>query len=371
MKTSLLADFPPVATTEWEQAIQKFLKGKSLTSLDWAVSDGLYQSALYRKEQVEHLLAPLPLGDTPPTAWEIVEKVTYAEGEATVANQTILEALQGGASEIWVHIPDQQTLQIADWATLWAGVGLEMIRVGISTDLTENIQTYADFLTQQNIPKQATQGHFELRAADMSKICSFCLKYTAIFENYSYYGIDLAHFGTDPVAQLAKALNLCYEWQQLTEKAGFSGAAFSRQLLIQFPISNIYLLELSKIRAWRKLWAAFWQGLGHTEFADARIYAYNIPNLVQAPQTAHFNLITATAQALSAVIAGVDSLFLAPYSSEPAQQTQAKRLARNIQHLLAQESSLHLVTDTAAGAFYIEQLTQQLTEQAWAVFLEP
>lgn len=370
MKTSLLADFPPVATAEWERAIQKFLKGKPLTSLDWAVGDGLYQSALYRKDQVAHLLAPLPLENTPQTAWSIAEKVFYTQGEASATNRTILDALQGGASEILIHIPAQEMVSVADWANLLEGVAVEMIRLEISTDLPENIQQYADYLTQKNIPKQATQGHFELRDADMSKICSFCLKYTAVFENYSYYGIDLAPFGADPVQQLAKALNLCYEWQQLAEQVGLPSQILSQHLQVRFPISDIYLLEVSKIRAWRKLWAAFWEGLGHTELSNARILAYNLPTTIQAPQTAHFNLITATAQALSAVVAGVDSLFLAPYTSDAAQQSQARRLARNIQHLLAQESNLHLITDASAGAYYIEQLTQQLTEQAWSVFLE-
>jgi methylmalonyl-CoA mutase len=83
-------------------------------------------------------------------------------------------------------------------------------------------------------------------------------------------------------------------------------------------------------------------------------------------------MIRATTQALSAVIGGADRLYVLPsdaYTGAPSSDF-ARRIARNVQHLLRLESFLDKTMDPAAGSYYIETLTDQLALKAWDKFVE-
>ncbi len=83
-------------------------------------------------------------------------------------------------------------------------------------------------------------------------------------------------------------------------------------------------------------------------------------------------MIRAATQALSAVIGGADRLYVLPSNAALGEESSAfsRRIARNVQHLLQLESHTDKVIDPAAGSYYIEKLTDKLTEQAWAKFQE-
>jgi methylmalonyl-CoA mutase len=76
------------------------------------------------------------------------------------------------------------------------------------------------------------------------------------------------------------------------------------------------------------------------------------------------NFISATTRGLSAVLGGIDTLSIQPPAHESSRFTA--RIARNIQHLLKEEAHLKYVMDPLGGSFSIEQLTQQLAEDAWS-----
>jgi methylmalonyl-CoA mutase len=83
-------------------------------------------------------------------------------------------------------------------------------------------------------------------------------------------------------------------------------------------------------------------------------------------EDAHKNKIRVTTQAMSAVLAGVESLTIDPTEDSDF----GKRISRNVQHLLQLESYLDRVADPAAGSYYIEQLTNQIAEAVWQRFQE-
>jgi methylmalonyl-CoA mutase len=86
---------------------------------------------------------------------------------------------------------------------------------------------------------------------------------------------------------------------------------------------------------------------------------------------AHVNLLRTQTEAMSAALAGVHSITVTPF--DKAYETPdefAERIARNQQLLLKEESHLNKVVDPAAGSYYIENLTNSIAQQAWALFLK-
>lgn len=86
---------------------------------------------------------------------------------------------------------------------------------------------------------------------------------------------------------------------------------------------------------------------------------------------AHVNLLRTQTEAMSATIAGVDSLTVNPFDiTYKASDDFSERIARNQQLLLKEESHFDKVTDPSAGSYYIENLTASIAEQAWKLFLD-
>jgi methylmalonyl-CoA mutase len=85
---------------------------------------------------------------------------------------------------------------------------------------------------------------------------------------------------------------------------------------------------------------------------------------------AHTNLLRTTTQAMSAVLAGCDEVYIPAFDENANPSELGKRMARNIQLILKEESHFGKITDAASGSYYIEKLTEGFAEKAWEKFLE-
>ena len=85
----------------------------------------------------------------------------------------------------------------------------------------------------------------------------------------------------------------------------------------------------------------------------------------------YVNMLRGTTEAMSATLGGVHSLEVLPFDYAFEQPTEfSKRIARNVELLLKHESHFAQVIDPAGGSYYIENLTKNIAEQAWKLFLE-
>jgi methylmalonyl-CoA mutase len=138
---------------------------------------------------------------------------------------------------------------------------------------------------------------------------------------------------------------------------------------IALAIDCDLFLAIAKLRAMRLLWRNLlaacslpWQPLAlHGESSWRMMTA----------REANMNLLRAVAAGFAAGIGGVDSMSILPHSLVVGLPDGfARRMARNIQILLIEESHLHHVADPGSGAGYIETLTHALASRAWKVFQE-
>lgn len=126
-------------------------------------------------------------------------------------------------------------------------------------------------------------------------------------------------------------------------------------------------LSMAKIRAVRRLWTRVQEACG-IEPSPATIHAETSWRMLtrKDPET---NILRSTIAALSAAVGGADSLSIVPHTaSHGLPDAFARRIARNTQLILADESNVGFVADPAAGSGSIEALTDQVCEQSWSAF---
>ena len=158
---------------------------------------------------------------------------------------------------------------------------------------------------------------------------------------------------------------------KLTE-AGFTADEVAKKIKFNFGISSNYFMEIAKFRAARWLWAEIVAAykpacecackmVAHAQTSEWNMTVYD----------AHVNLLRSQTEAMSAALAGVDSITVRPF--DKIYQTPddfSERIARNQQLLLKEECHLDKVVDPSAGSYYVEVLTNSLADVAWKLFLE-
>ena len=85
----------------------------------------------------------------------------------------------------------------------------------------------------------------------------------------------------------------------------------------------------------------------------------------------YVNMLRTQTEAMSSVLGGLDSYTVKPFNSVYEDTTEfSERIARNQQLLLKEESHFGKIADPAAGSYYIESLTESISEEAWKLFLD-
>ena len=177
--------------------------------------------------------------------------------------------------------------------------------------------------------------------------------------------------GASAVQDLGLALaSGAFYMQALTER-GLSADEAASQIRFSFAVGGNFFMELAKLRAARILWAKVAKAFGASPEASkirmhARTGLYN-----KTRKDPYVNLLRTTTEALSAVIAGVDSLCVGNFDEVSRMpDTFSRRISRNTQIILQEECELTAVADPAGGSWAVEWLTDQLARKAWSFFQE-
>ena len=180
--------------------------------------------------------------------------------------------------------------------------------------------------------------------------------------------------GATATQELAFLLaSLADQYDKLTD-TGLTIDQLIPKTILSVSVGTSYFLEIAKLRALRvlhnRLLAAYHSSLltHHSSLIHAQTSTF-----YDAIATPYTNLLRATTEAMAAVVGGCDVLTVHPYDAvlnKQADREFSERMARNVSLLLREESYLDKVADPSAGSYYIENLTHQFIEAAWALFLD-
>lgn len=383
MTQSLFDSFEPSSYEQWKQQAIKDLKGKNFEqTLLWSTIEGFSVEPYYDSEVLENLIVEkiqqvqnknvqLPIG-----GWSIREDV-WVENEK-IANNQAIQAIEGGADAITFGL-DGRSLATVNLVKL-----LDKIKLSeTSTYFKLNHQTVELINSLKKIIGYYPKGGVVddtlaqwMQNGDWHEDCwtqkAVAIRQTSEWSNFKVLNISSHHFhnaGANATQELAFLLASVVTYLDKLSDEGLTIEEIVANTELSVSIGTDYFMEIAKVRALRYLMNNVFQSFDNQCF-NVNIHA-STSTFYDAAITPYTNMLRATTEAMSAILGGCDSLTIHAYDATFSESSDfARRIARNVSAVLKEESYLDKTIDPAAGSYYVENLTLQLAQNAWALFQE-
>lgn len=368
---SLFKEFSKTSKKGWLAKVEKDLKGKPLENLDWQLNDDFVISPFAHADDIKDKYSPL-VGKRNSNNWEKGVRINVSN--YNTANQEALFLLEKGAEALCFEFKNNPTKK--DLQFLLKNIELEWISTLFILPDNSWKRVLQNFISILKEKKQdASQVKFSFHFSHPTKISKkdflAIQKYSAILTPSKLIGIFGAKYYPEKkdvdynLALILRDVNQYFE--QWNEK-GLDLKDLISKFQVSISLTDSYFLNIAKIRALKVLWKMLLKAWKQNQNTPLTISVH----LTEFTQTKNenYNKIKATAQSMSAVIGGVDQLYIYPSFSikKKKEKLNQQRLGLNIQHLMELESHMTKVIDPSAGSYYIENLTDEIAERAWEKF---
>ena len=396
-KEKLFSDFSPVTTEQWMEKITADLKGADFEKkLVWRTNEGFKVKPFYRKEDLEGLKTTEALpGEFPylrgnkkdNNEWLVRQEIKV--DDVKEANAKALDILNKGIDSLSFHVKAKE-LSAAYVEALLDGICADCVELNFSTcqgHVVELANLLVEYFQKKGYDLNKLQGSINFdylnkmlakgkEKGNLVETAKALIDATTALPGYRVINVNaltLNNAGAYIYQELGYALAWGNEYMNQLTEAGVPAATVAKKIKFNFGISSNYFLEIAKFRAGRMLWADIvnsYLAEGDCKCAaqmkvHAETSSFNLTIF-----DSYVNLLRTQTEAMSAALAGVDSMTVVPF--DKAYETPndfSERLARNQQLLLKEESHFDKVIDPAAGSYYIENLTVSIAKQAWDLFL--
>jgi methylmalonyl-CoA mutase len=387
----LAAEFPAASRDEWRRLVEGVLKGAAFDArLVAKTYDGLAIEPLSGRRADARPIA----GRAPGTAWWIAQRVDHPD--AAAANAEALHDLENGATALALAFAggvgaygyglaaDEGTL-----ARALAGIHLD---AGIALDLDAAWSHHpgkelAALVQRSGIATAATNIRFgcdPIGTAGASGASPLpwneqALAFATTIGDLAALGFRgpfacadgrlIHNAGGSEAQELAYALAVAVEYLRALEARGIALDAARAMIYFRLAADADQFLTMAKFRALRTLWARVEETCG---LAPAPPFvAAETAWRMMTRRDPYVNMLRETIAVVGAGLGGADAITVLPFTLALGLPDRfARRIARNTQLMLLEESNLAKVADPAAGAGGIEDLTDKLCRAAWATFQE-
>jgi methylmalonyl-CoA mutase len=394
----IATDFPPSTVEEWRRLVDKDLKGKPFTSLQSALEGGLTLQPLYSQEDARSAPPPEPPGVAPflrgtqplgltEGGWSVCQE--YSEPDVAIAAEAIRAELERGASGVWLCLGETQGIRVRDAAgmeRLLAHVPLTKTSVHLEPE-GELLPTAALLLhaaERNRVPRETLRGSLGVDPLGVLARTGFLRNglqgtfgeaaHLVTSTRKSAPGLRAllvstrayAQAGATSVHELAWAIATGVEYLRELERAGVPPEDTARSIQFALSVGSQFFPEIAKLRAARLLWSKVVAASGGSPEAQALVLHARTSTATKSQRDPWVNILRSTSESFAAVIGGADSITTSPFDEAlGVSDESARRIARNTQLILRDESNLNRVADPAGGSYYIEQLTRELARAAW------
>lgn len=181
------------------------------------------------------------------------------------------------------------------------------------------------------------------------------------------------NLGATAAWELAASIAAAVAYVRVLTESGIAAGVALRQISFRLAADDDQFLTIAKMRALRQLWARVAEVVGDRDGGAVVVHAEtSLPMMTQ--RDPWVNMLRATLAAFGAGVGGADTVLVFPFDvaipgGYPGTATSfARRIARNTQLLLLEESHVGRVLDPAGGSWFVEDLTERLSVQAWQHF---
>ena len=394
----LFTEFPPVPTEKWEEVITADLKGADYErKLVWKTGEGFNVRPYYRAENLEGIKFlgsqagefPYVRGTHAHNRWRVHQTVSVVCPKE--ANAEALKILNAGVDSLGFCIASAD-FSAADLDMLLKDICIPAVEITFCGEKMANVaELVLAKVEKEGIAKEDVRIAFciDPLVKGLSSKGDFCspngekciARIVELIHKTKEYkhvrivtvaGQTFGNSGSTIVEELAFTLSAGHDSLVRLTDAGLDVDAAARKLRFSFSVSSNYFMEIAKFRAARMLWANIVKGYGPAKNCACKMQIHaETSRWNQTVYDPYVNMLRGTTEAMSATIAGVHSLEVMPFDASFENPTEfSKRIARNVELLLKNESHFDQVVDPAGGSYYVENLTQSIAAEAWKLFLE-
>jgi len=416
---TLSDDFNPPTYDEWKEKVVADLKGAPFEKLKTKTSEGILLEPIYTKSNLKNISAT----DQFPgfnnnirgsktsgylkNSWLISQNISY--GDPAEFNSALKSDLEKGQTCINIAVDKAATLGLdADYAKT-EDVGKDGVSISGLNSFSRtldgiNIQKYPLFIQcgfssvpmlsilsaycqQEKIDLLNISGAVEADPisylASKSKLpvtldftfkkmataLSWTLKNAPKLKTINVSSLLFSNSGANAVQELSYILASANEYIKEMLKSGFAIDEIAKSFKITIGIGSSFFTEMSKLRALKILWKNLIEAYGANEESQ-KVHIHGITSTYNKTLfDPHANILRVTSEAFSAIMGGIDSMHTSPFDEIFSIPNDfSRRIARNTQIILNEESHFSTPIDPAGGSYYVETLTNELAHAAWKEF---
>jgi methylmalonyl-CoA mutase len=385
----LAADFPPASYDDWRKLVDGVLKGAPFEKLVGKTSDGLAIEPIYSRATGAGPIA----GRAPAAPWQIMQRIDHPD--AAQAHPQALHDLENGASGLTLVFagangahgfglePSAEAVAtVLDGIFMDAGIAIEL-QIGPQSRMAAI--HVAEYVKRRGLSPAACDIRFGLDPigacaawgsspyawAEIVPAVTGAIKGLAAMRFKGPFaaadGRVIHDAGGSEVQELAFVLAAGVAYLRAIEGAGVALEDAQDMIYARLATDADQFLTMAKFRALRLLWARVEQACG--VMPKPLFIAADTAWRMLTQRDPYVNMLRATMATFAAGLGGANAVTVLPHTlAAGLPDPFARRVARNTQLVLLEESNLAKVSDPAAGSGGIETLTGQLCEAAWSLF---
>ncbi|MDF0584931.1 methylmalonyl-CoA mutase family protein [Bradyrhizobium yuanmingense] len=390
-RLKLASGFAPASREDWRRLVDEVLKGARFENLIGRTYDGLRVEPVYQRVKN---VAPIQ-GRAPAAPWQIMQRVDHSD--AATANAQALTDLENGATGLALVFagcsgshglglePSQEAVErVLRDVPLDAGINVEL---HFGPQLWLATTHFAEYVKARGIAPAAcdlrigldplaacaTWGYSPCAWEEIvAEVTGSIKALTRLGFKGPFAAADgrvIHDAGGSEVEELAFVLACSVAYLRAIEAAGVALDQAQGMIYARLAADADQFLTMAKFRALRLLWARIETACGLTP--KPLFIAADTAWRMLTQRDPYVNMLRNTMATFAAGLAGANAITVLPHTlSLGLPDPFARRVARNTQLLLLEESNLAKVSDPAAGAGSIEALTSELCAATWSLFQE-
>ena len=388
----LAAEFPPTTRDQWVEAAAAVLRRSGrpdgadpIAALSSTTYDGIEVRPLYTAADLPAVdtgspgAAPFVRGATADgptlTGWDVRQR--HADPDPARLRASLLNDLETGATSLWLVLGDAG-LPVADLAAALEGVYVDLAPVALDAGAQSAAaaEAFLGLVADRGLDPAEVRGSLGadpigLRArtgADPEPLTprpDFPHLRVATVDATAYHDAG----ASDPT-ELAVGTAVGVAYLRELAGAGLSVDQALEAVEFRFAVTADQFASIAKLRAARRVWARVAELSGGDPGRGQRQHAVTSA-VMMTRRDPWVNMLRTTVACFAAAVGGADAITVLPFDAAIGLPDDlGRRIARNTQSILHDESSLGRVLDAAGGSWYVEALTDQLSHAAWDLFTE-
>lgn len=360
MSEKLFNEFEPVSSKQWKQQIQYELKGADYNeTLVWESPEGIKVKPFYHIDEFKQGSAVAGKA----AEFTICQNIYVHDTEKSAGRA--ISTLKRGAESLRFTIENDNTDVKALLSKVPDNTPVYFYLPFLSIDFVKSLDNIAKernaqfYIQLDPVGQLAKDGNWHTNLeTDIEALNTIAIACS----NIHFLSVDSSLYqnaGANIVQQIAYTLAHANEYFNRV-------ATINKSIVLQVAVGTNYFFEIAKLRAMRTLFNLIAAEYDHNfechiiatpTKRNKTLYDYNV------------NMLRTTTECMSAILGGANSVANLAYDAIYHKDNEfGDRIARNQLLVLKHESYFDKVNNPSDGAYYIEELTQQLAEKALALF---